>query len=523
MTEKYNSGLRLADYRRVSTLEQVENHSLETQKRYNEIMIQKLGAIGIGPFVDAGYSAFHRTPQKRPAIQGILEAARDGLIDGMVFFDVSRVTRQIAEIYSDLFMPLKEINPKFIFFMSSSGVEWDPNSMEAQQHLIQSYSESAKKAATARHSMQSKLQRREKPGGKLPVGISSIQDNRLIPSSDFPIVILVFTLASRGYSERRIADVLHALFQEEPFCLLPSASMAWSHTTVHHILYNTVYTGDLRWNRRVSKNNSKLKNPEDQVQYKKLPPLLPIGLWELAHQANEKRWEVPMDTPFVLSSLLHCARCNLDLMTRNSLKRNISGEVTRKNRKGEPLHYYYCPSCQKRVDAEEIHDFVKQKIQASTNGQLTRQKMKRRINAWLKMAQGLEKNIQSELEILRLQQQRFALEQVQLDEITVSKMSNHFKSARIEMEKKLLAIRNVYERLTSIDGLAVFDVLLKRSQCSIDELPPIERRFFYLSILESVVVYWIQGREPSISLDLRFRDIPLPFEVENQIDNIDAN
>lgn len=512
--EKYNSGLKLADYRRVSTLEQTDNHSLETQGRFNESLISKLEAIAVGPFVDAGQSAFHRNPQHRPAIRDMLDAARNGLIDGMVFFDVSRVTRQIAEIYSDLFVPLKEINPKFIFFMSSTGQEWDPNSIEAQQHLIQSYAESAKKAATARHSMQSKLQRKEKPGGKLPVGISSIEENRLIPSSDFPIVVLVFTLTSRGYSERRIANVLQELFQTEPFSLLPCASMAWSHTTVHHILYNTFYTGDLRWNRRIAKSNSRPKNPDDQVRYKKLPPLLPPGLWELAHQAIGKRWEVPTDTSFHLSSLLRCARCNIDLVTRNSLKKNSTGEIAKKNRNGEPLQYYYCPSCLKRIGVDEIHDFVRDRVQGSLNGQFTKQKIKRRINAWIKTVEESDRHIQSEWHALNSQKQRFELERDQFDEFTRSKMKNHFDMARMDIEQKRLDTRNVCERLKLMNEHTVFDVLLKRTQRSIDELPSIERRYLYLSILESVSVYWIQGKEPAISLDLRFRDVPMPFDFE---------
>ena len=225
---------RCASYVRVSSSMQRDDDTIQMQVSSNREAIAALGGVEVAEFRDEGVSGYSRAASQRSAIVHLVEAVQEGRCDVVVFFDESRLTRQILDFYRDVCGPILRANPDMKFYRSSDGVFWEPNSKEAKQNLILAYAESEKKARLARKSQWRQFHiLHQRPGARLPFGIEAIHGAKLIPDENFPIVLFIFELASRGYSERHIVDVLEnmGLIEKD----------TWKHTKIHYILCNPLY------------------------------------------------------------------------------------------------------------------------------------------------------------------------------------------------------------------------------------------------------------------------------------------
>lgn len=88
-------------YRRVSTEEQVEGASLYNQERAIHAYAEANNLEVVRVYSDEGYSA---KTAKRPQLQEMLEAirAKDNEIQGVVVYNISRISRNIESYYREI-------------------------------------------------------------------------------------------------------------------------------------------------------------------------------------------------------------------------------------------------------------------------------------------------------------------------------------------------------------------------------------------------------------------------------------
>jgi len=190
---------RCASYVRVSSSMQREDDTVQIHVSSNQEAIAALGGVEVAEFRGEGVSGYSRAVSQRPAVVQLVEAVQEGRVDVVVFFDESRLTRQILDFYRDVCGPILRANPDVKFYRSSDGVFWEPNSKEAKQNLILAYSESEKKARLARKSQWRQFHTlRQRPGARLPFGNQAIYGDKLVPDENFPNCTVHFRTGVQG-------------------------------------------------------------------------------------------------------------------------------------------------------------------------------------------------------------------------------------------------------------------------------------------------------------------------------------
>ena len=490
---------KFASYVRVSSKRQKDDKTIELQIQANNAAITKLGGdiSQVLVFRDEAVSGYNRVASQRPAINELVDAIRSGKVDIIVFFEESRLSRRVIDFYIDIYAPINKVNPNVKFFRSSDGTYWDPSTQEAKQNLILAFQESDKKARLARQSQDHYFRvEKRRPGGRIPFGIRAITETELIPDENYPILLFIFHLASWGYSERHIAEILNMME-------LPDArpndelrkTGKWVHTEIHYILNNPLYIGELALGRRVSKQNGALKAVGE---YDTLPgrynALIPQDLWRLVHVQRENKAvnkSVRTKTSFLLTGIVKCEACGVDFRTKNSLKSNAKGVVPKRTKSGGLLHYYYCPICNRRMDTDEIEDEVVVRVSVEIERFLTREVINKQIK---RFKSGIHRRIK-ELEE-ELVERRYQLNQ--LASGYYSKMWGHdtitfLQSLASKRAMELEQMKKVdLESEKEIDSLILDPDVLARIAARVRKLstvlPSHELRFMMLNLVDEILI-----------------------------------
>ncbi len=104
--------LRAAGYRRVSSQEQTEGHSLDAQTVHIQTYVQSQGWSLVQIYSDAGISA--KKGSRRPAFEQMLKDATSGLFDVVVVDKIDRFYRHLGGLLSTL----EHLNNNGISFVS---------------------------------------------------------------------------------------------------------------------------------------------------------------------------------------------------------------------------------------------------------------------------------------------------------------------------------------------------------------------------------------------------------------------
>jgi DNA invertase Pin-like site-specific DNA recombinase len=501
--------LRFGSYVRVSSSKQKAANTVEVQIIANQHLIESLQGELVDTFRDEAVSGYNRVASKRPEIQRLVQSVREGRINAIAFYDESRLSRQIIDFYVDVYAPIVAANPNVRFFKSSTGREWDPNSPEAKHEMVHAFEESDRKSRIAKQAQQFRFDHKhERPGARLPFGIRALTTTRIIPDSNFPLVLLIFELASWGYSERHIAEVLNQI--------APKEGKGWSHTEVHYILYNPLYIGKIALNRRCGKYNGALKSEGEYLEFDAYAPLVPKSLWKLAHVELDKKSKdktYRTQTSFLLTGLLRCANCGSEMKARNSTKANIRGERPTRTRKGALLRYYYCPTCEKRYDPVQIEQLVLGQIEAELGRNIEKSMIEKKLRSFIQHLKKRVRFIDEEIEdrdfiLNRLQRGYYGR---MFDPSTTDMLQQWCDELLADLYSEK---RRVLKRIEELEGLCgdqdTLERLLRRAQCLTKVLPQHELRYLLLNTVESVYVATDKQNGPVVS-ELNFLNVPLPI------------
>jgi site-specific DNA recombinase len=521
--------LRCGIYCRYSSRLQSQGISLQYQLNYCSSVVKDFNGLIIGEFTDKEKSGYHLTVRQRQGMVELMNAIKLGQINCVVFYDESRLSRRILDFYIEFLDPIREINPDIKFLKGSTGTEWNPDSAEARNNLISALKESSNKSRLAKASQQLKVSLKERPNRNFPLGIDGVlqegEKQKLITNKGIIIVIFIFHLASWGYSERNIAEILTNI----DINIEGYENRDWKHTTIHHILHNPLYIGIGAWDRRISKTNSTSKDITEVTIYNEYDPVIPKELWDLAHYELKRKStksiedggniQTRTDTPFFLSSLMFCHNCKEPLNTKNSTKKGENGKQYTK--KGLPLKYYFCTNCEFRIGADEIHSLLLNQLKFQLKNFVTKESIKSIPRRWEKYIKKRILNEEEALEVLKFQQ----LKAVNLKSLSEedSKRVQELLSFEVKSSiEKISYLHSLKEEIIQLNQTNLVGFVYERLDYFLSNesnlLTNVEQRYMFLSFVEKILVKQDSHGQVHIQ-SVDFKDLPIPF-IFKKINNL---
>ncbi|CBH22632.1 site-specific DNA recombinase (modular protein) [Acetoanaerobium sticklandii] len=329
LLENFLKQYRAGVYIRVSTHEQAEHgFSLEGQDEHTEKYADLFNMEIVEKYIDSGISG--KSMEARPALQRMIRDVKDGKLDKIITWKVSRIARNNR----DLLNLLKILNDHEVALISiSEGI--DTSSMMGKMMLqflgIMAEFERYTIIENVKMGMERRTKLGLKNGGRM-LGYRSVGEGResklVIDEREAEIVSLIFKLYISGKGYKAIANDLnkkgHKTVKGNNFSI----------TAVKGILENPTYIGKIRYNQYVDYANKRRKGKNDDV-------LLVDGVheaiideitWNQARYIQSKKTKNSTKNTgkYPLTGILRCPECGYGMVaagTTNKLKDGTSKRI----------------------------------------------------------------------------------------------------------------------------------------------------------------------------------------------------
>lgn len=328
---------RVAVYARVSTEDQKERQSIETQIEYAKQYCQREGYLITGFYCDAGVSGTIPL-EEREAGSRLLRDAREGKFNSMLVYKIDRIGRDNLVTLEAVFklnklgVNIKSMteasdrsNPqgRFIFNLFANLAEWE-------KELIRERTIDGK----YRKARSGKFQ-----GGGIPCGYL-VNKEKLLQINETPIpgfnlspsnvIRQIFNwIGEEGMSTIAVAERLNALGIPSPKSNGREKELAsgrWNCDRIRKIVINTVYMGNYLYGKRKSRND----NTREEVSIS-VPPIVDEELWLKAQETlkrNRKFAKRNSKNEYLLRGLIKCNFCGHSYVGQARIVEN--------------QHYYRC-------------------------------------------------------------------------------------------------------------------------------------------------------------------------------------
>lgn len=325
---RQGTNLVAAIYVRVSTDTEAQRlspeHQLETCLEY----AQSCGFVSSPNLVynDAGLSGMEMA--HRPSVQRLVNDARNGQFDVVLFTAISRFARDL----SDALALKKRLETVYGVRMVSieegydTAIEGQNNEMVFTVHAMLAAHKSVEMSKAIRRGLRQSARAGRHIGNIAPYGYRKSQGNRLEPNPrTAPIVRDIFRDYADGQSTKAIADALNDRGIPTSTSLRGTMTTLWQVSTILRILKNPVYQGTLianRWRQSVDiqasrEANRSIKRQQERPKTEWVEvaeshePLVDAPTWgavqaRLRQQAGRTR--VKRDG-HPLQGMLYCAHC----------------------------------------------------------------------------------------------------------------------------------------------------------------------------------------------------------------------
>lgn len=240
--------LRAGAYCRVSTLQEEQNGSFETQARYWKKKISNDSDLELvriyGDRISGG------SVGKRAGFHLMLQDARDGKIDIIYTKAISRFARNMAECLASV-RELKNLGVRVVF--ENDGIDTDSQSGEMLLSILSAIAQQElnEKSQAVRWAY-NQANKAGKPCQKCPYGYQKVRNAEGKPTRDWEInqeeaerVRLAFDAAERGARMTEIRDALNAYEEER------ETGASWSLPRIRNLFTREAYMGDLLTNKTV--------------------------------------------------------------------------------------------------------------------------------------------------------------------------------------------------------------------------------------------------------------------------------
>ncbi|MEH7076982.1 recombinase family protein [Neobacillus drentensis] len=485
-------------YLRISDIKQKENHSEEIQKRMITEKAKQEGFTIVKWRFDEAVSGFRKRASKRKNMQLLLNDVKE--VDAIFFYDESRLTRKIYDFQREIYLPIKEQFPHIKFYSSESSIgEWDPNDPLVQAKLVFAAEESNIKSKRAKDAQLSILANNDsdkpsRPGTRTPLGYDLVE-GLLILNEDSPIVTKIFDMASWGYSNGKIADILNAEHvKTKHIC-------QWHSSSIDYILKNIVYAGHLSWYVKQSQSSLYRINNKDLEPFKDVhdPIISPVMFSIVAQVKSYKKRYGKLDTPFFLRNLLYCSQCNTAFKTKDNSPKGKSGKYL----------VYRCQNCKKNISADDIHEEVLTNLSKkwTSNLQQMIDESKSALTVWMITLKAWKKSVEQTEERI-LFNERMLSQQEELEDIATI-----FKSSKELIKEEKLKINQAIGKIELLNNdMALLEVYSHFKKADISSLLNNELRTLCLTFIDKIKVNYSRDNDFTLAINYRLN----PFvELEN--------
>lgn len=274
---------RVAPYCRVSTLQESQEDSYETQKLYYEKMIaEHPNWEMVDMYADHGISATSMT--HRDDFLRMLADCKAGKIDMILTKTVPRFARNVVDCIATCRM-LKNLNPPVAVFFEAQNLNTGLENSEMVLSLLATLAQSESENKSA--SIKWGIRRRFAMGIPKYVKLYGfdLENRELSFNSDIETVKLMYQWAADGASITEIQSRLKAMGIPSPTGL-----DEWPYASVRYILSNEKYTGDVLMQKTyvydLMEHRSR-KNTGQEPQYRlegKLEVAVPKEQWLLVQR-----------------------------------------------------------------------------------------------------------------------------------------------------------------------------------------------------------------------------------------------
>lgn len=285
--------MRAAIYPRVSTDEQFkEGYSIDSQKENCLNFVKSQGWELFDIYVEEGFSAKNLN---RPAIQRLIQDAKNRKFDVVVFYKLDRLVRSVSDLdnllklFDDNNIGIRSVTEpfdtttaigRFLITLVAAIAQWERETISERVVINM-----IKKATLG-----------ERNGGKAPFGYDLIDGKLEINEDEARYIRDIFRLYTSGKGIRSIVLYLNQFGINKDI------------RTIGRIIENPVYAGKLRW-----ANNSKMDVIiSDEMTH---PPIIDEDTFERAQQLRMQRTMEgkKATSPYHFSGVLRCARCGSPL------------------------------------------------------------------------------------------------------------------------------------------------------------------------------------------------------------------
>lgn len=453
--------LRVALYLRVSTAEQAEGHSMDSQLDGCSTFATAKGGVVVEVYEDAGFSA---TSTNRPAFLRMLAAAEEGRFDAVVVLKFDRFARSLE----DWVVQKRALERKGVRVLSVTEVIEDNPMAPVMEALYGGMAEYYSKDLSVK--VGRGLRKRAEKGlmnGMPPFGYAQSADATHEPPVIVPeeaeAVLTAFTKYVTGSTMVSIADDLNAAEFRTRYRARrgtdETAGRGWSSQSVSALLANPVYAGFITHRRDViGRGQHEAIVSEDLFRQA-----------ERIRASARGRPAAPRRDIYLLRGLVRCTGCG------SPLQGNHGG-------RGKRIRYYRetamrrgieCPAPQVSINAERLEHEVDGIVRRFTMPDDVRQRVLDLLSNDRESGESVESRRAAVEE--RLRRLTRAYLDVQLDEPT-------YDSQRRGLEAELERLTVPTER--AVMAAETFDVLQRAWTVA----SPPERRTIALALFEAIYI-----------------------------------
>ena len=352
--------MKAAAYARFSTDRQTDNsiaYQLKEIKKYcteHDIQIT-------ATYIDEGCTG---TNADRAGFQAMVTAAREGKIDAVVIYDISRGSRDVG----DWFTFRKAMMYLGVTVISATGQRLgdltDGNDFLLE--LLTVGMGQAEVLGTRKKSIDGvavKAKQGAFLGGVAPLGYDIVNGAYVINPAEAAVVKNIFAWYASGKSYDYIVDHLKGVTSKR--------GRPIGKNSLNNLLQNERYIGTYTWNKKKYKLLRKWAggglNPNVTRIENAIPPIIDKETWEKVQKRmkdNKRNARNKARRSYLLSGLIECEACGSAYVGHTST-----------NRKGYETRYYCCGNkyrtheCKaKNINADEIEAFTVQHLKAYLGG-----------------------------------------------------------------------------------------------------------------------------------------------------------
>lgn len=324
---------RVGIYVRVSTeMQSSEGYSITGQINQIEEYCQFNNFKVVDVYADRGISG---KSMNRPALQRMLQDAKNGHIDCVMVYKTNRLARNT----SDLLKIVEDLHKQNVeFFSLSERMEVSTSSGKLMLQVLASFAEFERNNIVDNIFMGQTI--RAKEGyyqGNIPYAYDKVPDSKhelMINQHEANVVKYIFESYAKGHGYRKIANALnhkgYVTKKGNPFSI----------SAVTYILSNPFYVGKIQFAKYKDWNDKRRKGLNDKpvIAEGKHTPIISQTLWDKVQARKKQVSEKPQvhgKGTNLLTGLISCERCGAAYAASNTT--NTLKDGTKKR-----IRYYSC-------------------------------------------------------------------------------------------------------------------------------------------------------------------------------------